>query len=540
MARFKLPVIYDVALRDRANISSSSEVGVTNGVIKDHVTKKLSNRFGLFESTSQPVGVVYIGIGSSDKSNTYVLVGYEIASTNINVYRHTSVSSDPSFVGTLLTGVTASQADVVPILSTGGTAGDDDYFIKINNPNPNTATKAWLLRFDDTIAAITDPDYPAVFTSTHSNGVAYKDRYVSVIGVTGTGAGGREAIYTSALDNCTSWGALDYVIPETNGGKAHGLEVYKDHLVFFGTKNIQMFYNSGAPTGSPFAPRKDLVYSHGVAVSDLFGARSWWRSSAGDVLAIVGQTHENKRYVGLFDGFGIKEVSNPTIAGFLNKYTAFALCGYTYSGKTYLHLSVGATTLGASASFYYDIEEGVWFRFSSAHASLSTWYAGSVFNRQANNNTVVLTFSLASAAYGSGTGRLVRVEDEDKPHVDTSRAGALVAITVTIVTPRYRGEEGYEGRRKFLSSLDVLSNNLAVGNSDDTAVGVSPNLYLSYSDDDYQTFTGDLTLPVPLTGSLKRVIRLGQFRSRAFKLIYNSTQQLLLDGLEGEVDIGSN
>lgn len=539
MARFKLPVIYDEASRDRSTVFAASEVGITNGVIREYNGKKLSNRAGMTESNTQSTGVVMIGIGAYDQDNTYLLVGYEISSTSIKVYKVTGGTNGVwSVIGTLCTGVTATRADVVPILSAGGLANDKDFFIKLNNPNPTTKPVAWRVSAAGVITGITDVDYPSTFTSLLANGAAYKDRYIFVLGVTSTGAGGKIAIYNSAIDDVTSWGALDYIITELNGGSSLGLELYKDHVVFFGTKNIQFFYNAGTATGSPLAPRKDLVFNYGLADPQVFGARSWWKSASGDTLAFVGQTDESKKFVAMFDGFSVRKISSPIIDALLTSYSYFTISGYAYAGKTYVHLSVGASANGASAGYYYDIEEDVWFRFQSyLPAVQNAFIADTVYNASVSDNTVFLTFATAISP-SSGTGRLVRVEDRDDIHMDTDRSNVARAIYVTAVFPRWRGEPGVESRRKFLRKLNVISNTITSPNSYDNQVGATSVLGVSYSDDDYQNFS--TVRNIAMTAVLKQLTQLGQFRERAFKLTYSSTQMLLLEAIEGEYAVGSN
>jgi len=538
MARFKLPVIYDEASRQRNTVFAASEVGITNGLIREYNGKKLSARFGCFESNTQSTDVVLIGVSTFDADNAYIVVGYQISTTSIKVYRVSSgINGTWTTLGTLTTGVTASRADIVPINSAAGLANDKDYFIKLNNPNPTT-NRAWVLSAAGVLTAVADPDYPATFTAMSAFGAAYKDRYMFVLGVTSTGAGGKVAIYNSALDSVTSWGALDYVIPELNGGSSLGLTVYKDHVVFFGTRNIVFFYNTGAATGSPLAPRRDLVFNYGLAASPLFGAKSWWKSTSGDTLAIVGQSDESRQFVGLFDGFGVRKISTPIIDALLTSYSYFSLSGYTYAGRTYIHLSLGASALSCSAGYYYDVEDGVWFRFSSVMPALqNSFLSDTVYSPQQENWTVFLTHAVASSPT-SGTGRLMRAEDRDGGHYDTSRSGTEYAISLSLIFPRWRGEEGQESRRKFLSKLNLICNTITTPNTHDTGVGADQAAYLSYSDDDYATFSTPRS--VDLTKSLKQLTRLGTFRERAFKLTLNTTQTVLLESIEGEYTIGTN
>ena len=74
-------------------------------------------------------------------------------------------------------------------------------------------------------------------------------------------------------------------------------------------------------------------------------------------------------------------------------------------------------------------------------------------------------------------------------------------------------------KRKFMSTLKPVGDLQSGG-----------FLYISWSDDDYQTWT--TTRQIDLSSTFPNVARLGSFRRRTFKLVHEDNYPLRLEALD--------
>jgi hypothetical protein len=101
-------------------------------------------------------------------------------------------------------------------------------------------------------AQITDPDFPA------AGKVGILDGYF-IIYVPST-----RTFYKSALNDGTSWNALDYAVKEGDEENIDTFLVDHRELAIFGSKNIEVWYDSGN-ADFPFDRRPDAAIEDGIA-----------------------------------------------------------------------------------------------------------------------------------------------------------------------------------------------------------------------------------------------------------------------------------
>lgn len=94
---------------------------------------------------------------------------------------------------------------------------------------------------------------------TRAHGVEYADGYFIVIG---SASDRDDAVQISALDDGTAFNALDFAFAETSPDPLVG--ILRDHgeIYLFGTRTIQVFYNSG-DADFPFTPNRGAGMEHG-------------------------------------------------------------------------------------------------------------------------------------------------------------------------------------------------------------------------------------------------------------------------------------
>lgn len=524
MPRFTLPLLVDFSTRvDTTNLAKATYI--QNGYVKTDITPKVYNRTGIKESMGQGTNIHIIASCPYSPGTGFVtgiaFVGYESTLGHTGFYLVDGSGGAPVLKQVLATALTYYGADIVPVVNA-ASGLKQDYWVRLHTISGGTGNTTWRIAPDVSVTVIdSDPDYPGVFATGYA-GTAYLDKYVFVLASQGAA---RPAIWNSDLDDLTSWNALGYIAVELREGLGVGIETYKNHVVFFGTRNIQFFYNAGQPApGSPLRPRQDLVYNFGLHSNTLLGAKSWWKSTKGDVLAFIGSTLDRKKFIGLFNDFAAERISNDFIDGILEQYNSISITGYSNYGKQFIHVCIGG-----QLSLYYDIDTKLWHVFNSSIPNLAAnpYLVNSVFPANVGG-TSLLSYAPGSASPSAPHGRSYRFDDSINARQDTDNNSVTTPINLIIQTSRYRGEPDYRAQRKFHHELQVIG---------DTLPGAD-TISVQYSDDDYQTFSAART--IDMTQSKKQLQKLGYFRERAFKLTYSGTQQVRLEAVEGQVQTGTN
>lgn len=515
MPRFHLPLAVDFSTRTHLPSTAAAKATyIQNGFVKKDNTVKIYNRPALKQFTSGDFTTVNViaGVGT-DKVYAVIYTPSATKTEFVSINNH---SSNTVHIATLFDTAAAgtyTSCDILPIIY----SSDNYWFIKFNGLAGAGLYTARIVSSTGTVTDISDADFPNKATLF---GAAWLDGYVFVM----SSAVGNY-IYNCDVNDPTSWNAAGYIIPSLNGGAGVGIDTYKNHVIMFGTKNIQFFYDAAeAAPGSPLLPRQDLVYNFGVHQSS--SIKPWWKSRTGDILSFIGKTHDGKKFIGLFNDFQVEQISNTFINGLLDEYSNLSISGYSYYGKTFIHV-----VLNNQISLYYDIEEKVWSVFSSSIADFVTnsRVVDYIENANAVEPTLLTYCDGTSSSANAGLGKLYYFDQPENAHTDVEDDGTTThTVDLVIQTPRYRGEPGVESQRKFMHELQVIGDTLT---SADT-------LSIQYSDDDYQNFITART--VDLTASLKQLQRLGYFRERAFKISYTGTQQVRLEAIEGQIQVGTN
>jgi hypothetical protein len=523
MPRFHLPLTVDFS--SRSDVPSSTITKATyiqNGYIKKDVTPKVYNRPGLKQFTGQPANIRIASIVERD--GKLHMVGQD-STTGYTAYYGDVTDPTAALTATynISNAISWETADIIVLPAINGTS---EYFALFQDPTGTN--NAYYIQPGTGVTHITDADFPTAV----DRGIAALDGYIFVLG-SDASSSSRTAIFNSDLDDPTTWTSLGYIECELRGGASLGIDTYKEHVVVFSSKNIQFFYNAGNATGSPLNPRKDLVYNFGLhRINNSAGATSlrktWWKSEAGDRLAFVGTTFDGNRFIGMFEGFEFQKISNSFVDALLAyEFQTVGITGYSYGGKEFIHI-----VINGRIALYYDTETKFWHVFDS---DISDYSSNSEFTDAASKfrgspaSPALCTSLGGDSDTTTGNGRLYYFDLLSNSHIDTESDGSTThALNMVIQTPRYRGEQGYESRRKFQHELQLIS---------DTQTSTD-NISVQYSDDDYQNFSTARTIDMSQT--LKQLQRLGYFRERVFKLTYSGTNLVRLESLEGQIHMGTN
>ena len=386
----------------------------------------------------------------------------------------------------------------------GVTWAEDETYVYLHGGAPSGGTTNSDYRITKSTAGlteITDADMPIKVASTEVvPGVVQLDGYICIAANVGVDS----RIYNSDLGSMTAWTSTNFIAAQLESDKLVYLAKHKNHIVAFGQGSIEFFYNAGNPTGSPLSRRSDIFYKVGLVSQTLAETEKSSKSmvaSYGDTLFFVGKPQGGAVGIYALDGFKLERISTPAIDYLLLDNGDTVIRGIvTYKNKAFL---IVQDNWSNSYSLVYDISDNIWYHWTV------TYQRGAV-SGIGSSKVVVGTSPIVSSISGIGD--------------DTSTNPAFTIITPKIDNVSAKQDTSH--LRKFCSQLAVSSDN----------PGSTTNISISYTDDDYQTYSTARTLDINKYDS--KLTGLGSFYERAFKLSYTGANNLKLYSLILDLDLG--
>jgi hypothetical protein len=409
-----------------------------------------------------------------------------------------------------------------------------------------------------TFNAITSANYPA----TTVRGIVYLDGTYYVM----TPAG---SIYGSAIDDPTTWSALNVIQSrmEPDGGVMLARQL--NLIVAFSSYSTEFFYDAGNPTGSPLLPYTSAMLEIGCANAESV-------AQVENTLFFMGVSKAKGRSIYRMDGTTPQVISTPAIDRVLNADSLANVSSYCIklSGHGFYFLTLRTTGI----TLVYDFVSGQWSKWTqlaldgTKNITAATWANGQVTatvathgyldgdcivvassNPTGYNGTYVInvvdantfTYTLATnpgtyvgsatstvyletyfnmASYTSGGG-FDLVQDSTTGYVFAIDAGAYldgaVPIKFRVRTAKF---DAGDNKQKFFPRVEIIGDK------------VSSTSYIRYSNDDYQTWSA--YRPVDMSAQRSQLTRLGRGRRRAFDMINYDNQPIRVEALELTVEEG--
>ena len=333
-------------------------------------------------------------------------------------------------------------------------------------------------------AEVTDVDFPTKQTPalTLASGAVYLDDMVFVMTTTGR-------IYNSAIENPTSWGALDYIskTAEPDGGVA--IAKHLSFILTWGSWSTEFFYNAGIATGSPLDRAASYKANIGCASGDSV-------VTFAQTVAWLGQAQETGRAVYMMEGTTPIKISTAAVERYLNASTLVSLDAFalTIAGHTLYVLNLPDLNI----TLVCDINEKRWYQWSTDSAGSDiVWKYGDFA-------------SLGGVSYVQNrtTGKLSTLSTTVYQEEGNN-------INYRIVTPRI---DMKSNKRKFWKALEVIGDKTA------------GTLQVRHSDDDYTTWSSYRNIDISLERPILR--QLGSARRRAYELFCTSNVAIKLQAIE--------
>lgn len=388
--------------------------------------------------------------------------------------------------------VTASTGATVTTLSTafGTTTGDVgfcEFLFDTNNVKIVATDGTTLITIDssNTKVVCADGDLP----TPHIPQPVFLDGYLFLV-KTDTAD-----IYNSDLNDPLAWTPGDFITAEMTADKVVKLSNLNNYIVIFGTGSIEYFFDAANASGSPLqkydTPHKFIGYTAGFA-------------KFGNKILFVGNSLNSGMQVYMAEDLKIEPIGTPPIRRILSEGSAPYAGVINYGGHDFYVFSM------STGAYQLDLETKLWTKIAF----------------QATD-TFPITNSIIMDVSGVGTVNLFSLEGEDKLYYfnDVVYQDDSVNFTYRIITDN---EMFDTYRRKTCSRMLFLGDQATT----------SLNLAVSWSDDDYQTFSTarnvDMSLITPILS------RCGQFRRRALKLEWIQNAPMRLQKIELDLNLGQD
>lgn len=346
---------------------------------------------------------------------------------------------------------------------------------------------AWYYQPAGTVTKITDGDFPGNNSLTTVGGFAHIDGYACILDSLGQ-------LWNSDPNSVTAWTATSKVSANSYPDAGIGCVRHGDKIVVFGTESTQFFYNAGLTFGSPFSRAEPLTLKVGCVSADAIAEieeKLYWAGSS---------AQGGLRVYELSDS--LKTISTPEIDAILLLVGAsnISLTSVKFYGRSFVVVMAGSIT------WVYCVEEAAWHEWAGA---APLWYKCVGVSAGATQ----VTYAISKA---STSGKIFTINPASMTFEDNS-----MAYSAIVQTTRLR-----EGNRLvFWEEIEVIG---------DIQPSSSP-LTISYTDDDYQTYTTlgtvDLADEKPFLGPC------GSAFGRAWVLTHSHNSPMRISALAGRKEV---
>jgi hypothetical protein len=391
--------------------------------------------------------------------------------------------------------------------------------------------EGWTMVVGETISAI-----GSNFPPTLCHGGAILDTYLFVMDEDGK-------IYNSAVNDPTTFPATGFITTERENDKGVYLGKHHDHLVAFGTRTIEFFYDAGNSVGSPLNRRQDISYNVGCA-----DGLSVWEN--GDITYFIGSNPSGQLSLYKLEGFKVSPISNDTFdsyitQGLTQESLRVVINGLSAMGNPTLLMTIYTLT-GASPgaivpklTISYDTATNAWGFWNTAIESHTTFPLMAWTKRTGGQNATV------SARTGEGilyNGDIISINDKLIP-IDTKLGTEGIYVAGIYEPDIYIASTSANGvnipvivrtgQQDFGTSAYKFQGRERV-EMENTAD--SQTLTIKHSDEAVSTFDSGNTIDTSL--DRKEVYQGGRFTKRNYQLEYSGDEQIFLEALDVDVSAG--
>ena len=411
------------------------------------------------------------------------------------------------------------------------------YFVEMVNYlvilDPENNAGYWIINSnDEVVVQIIDVDFPGQSGNAAEQliaGGAFLDGRCYIATESAT-------IYSSGASPA-DWDSLDTISAEREADRAIFIDKHLDHIVLFGSRTIEFFYNAGNPAGqSPLSKRQDISHNVGMLQGD-----ASWRE--GDNIYFVGVYPSGPLQVLRLSQFKLESISTPEIESYISNArlvedanlfsSGFSSGKRTFYILTFYRLLSGVVT--PSITLVFDgISWGIWdtdvegldkfplLGWTIRSGSAARSGEGIMFNGDlvTIRDDFIPTETVLSSGYFESVGATEYIQDG----YYVSSGGTGVNVVMTVRTGPFDGDTNYW---KFGHTLEVVG--------DETASAVTA--LVKWADGNSTTFNAGRTVSL---NKKEKITRLGRFKRRNHEVVIDIDEQYRIEALEMQLTEGGH
>lgn len=348
-------------------------------------------------------------------------------------------------------------------------------------------TNAYTISTGGAITAVADPDYPASTVP----GTVYLDATTYVMDST-------SHIYGSnaAANDPSAWDPLNLILAQIEPTAAICLAKQLVYVVALKQWYSEVFYDAGNATGSPLATVQGAKLNYGCVdagtVRDVGGDLAWVSDSGEGFYSAV-----------IMSSLKAEVISVPPIERILSSATVGAF--HAWNARIEGHRLYGVTNTTANFTLVYDLTSKMWYQWTDVNGNYLPYF----HSCQGAGSATYFLHATSGDIYSLDTA--------------TYKDGSQGAFPVEIWTPNF---DGGTRRYKTLARMDLVGDQ------------VNTDVSVSWSDDDYATFSSALSINMLL--DRPTLEGFGSFTKRAFKFVQQANTAFRLKGAEMYLDVGAS
>lgn len=365
----------------------------------------------------------------------------------------------------------------------------DDGTVKIVASDGSATSGIVTIDSANTVVTSADADIPA-----HDPNIVFLDGYLFLV------KDNSSIIYNSENNNPLSFTTDAIIAPEQEPDLVVRLAKINNYLLAFGTNSIEYYWDAAnAAPDSPMqrndAPIKINSYLAGFA-------------TYGNQIFYIGLDAAGQPDVFKMSDFKLESIGSPSISRYLNTATdnisSWVGAVVSFQGHTFYVINAGT-----SKSWAIDLDSGLTTRFA--------FQAGTTFDILKSVNIVTTTSARTYFCLDNSTSEIYKFDE------------SLYRDNGTNFTVQFITEANDFGtlNRKTMKRLAIVGDR----------PGAVSNISVSWSDDDYQTYSTART--IDLNQDLPCCYQLGWFRQRIFKFSYTDNYPMRIQDIEVDINKGT-
>lgn len=349
----------------------------------------------------------------------------------------------------------------------------------------------WYYQPSGTVTKIADGDYPGNAGLSTVGGFAHLNGYAYIMDSLGR-------IWNSDLNSITAWTSTSFISANAYPDAGIGVVRFGDKIVAFGTESTQFFNHADNRAGSPLARVDPMTLRIGCISADAI-------TEMDDVLYWVGSSPQSGIRIYAYGNQGLRPISTPEVEKILLLAGAgnISLTSLKFNGRSFV-IAVASTI-----TYVYCVEENAWHEWAG---NATLWYKCA--GVPSGSSQVVYSISKQSTS-----GKVFTINPATMTYQDNGLPFSLIVQTSRI---------GNGNKRIFWHEIEVIGDKQAS----------SCPVAVSYTDDDYQTYT--LLGTVDMADDRPRLTPCGSAYRRAWVLTNSSNTPCRIELLAGMQSEGTH